>query len=43
MLQERQADLGSFLTDDEKGKQIPEYLARLAQACRAKSMIFSRS
>jgi signal transduction histidine kinase len=31
MLQEHKADLGAFLTADPKGKQIPDYLAQLAE------------
>ncbi len=30
MIQSRQADLGNFLTTDEKGKQLPLYLNKLA-------------
>jgi signal transduction histidine kinase len=31
MIKEREADLGNFLTNDPKGKQIPIYLASLAE------------
>jgi len=30
MLQEQGEELGSFITADERGKRIPEYLAQLA-------------
>lgn len=31
LLREHEADLGTFLTSDSKGKQLPEYLAQLAE------------
>ncbi len=31
LLQENQTQLGSFLTDDPRGKQLPQYLAELGQ------------
>jgi C4-dicarboxylate-specific signal transduction histidine kinase len=31
MLQEHEHDLGTFITDDSKGKQLPDYLVRLSE------------
>lgn len=31
LLEENRANLGQFLTDDERGRMVPEYLARLAE------------
>jgi PAS domain S-box-containing protein len=35
LLQENEADLGKFFTDDDRGKQLPGYLAMLASQVKA--------
>ncbi len=42
MLHEHSADIGTFLTQDPKGKQIPSYLSMLAEAVKNNSALVDK-